>query len=155
MVIGGPRRGPRLSTTQPASGVSQVSVAMKIAKAIWMSAMLQPCALFIGLTNRVQAYCRLAIRIMQTMPSHNCDQRLARATRPGCMPSDIIASPETFPRRQHAVLVRADQSAKHAAAQLCDDRRGGAALDPGPAWGHISRAARGHRMMPPSLLDRK
>ena len=36
-----------------------------------MSAMLQPCAWFIGLTNRVQAYCRLAISIMQTMPSHN------------------------------------------------------------------------------------
>ena len=39
MVSGGPRRGPRLSTTQPATGVSQVSVAMKIAKAIWMLAM--------------------------------------------------------------------------------------------------------------------
>ena len=93
MVIGGPRRGPRLSTNQPATGVSQVSVAMKIANAIWISAILHPCALFIGLTNRVQAYCRFAIRIMQTMPSHSWDQRFARRTGPGRMLSDIIGAP--------------------------------------------------------------
>ena len=76
-MIGGPRLAPRASTIQPSIGVSQVSVAMKMEKATWMPAMLQPLAWCIGLTNRVQPYCRLAIRIMQTRPSQSCDQRSA------------------------------------------------------------------------------
>ena len=64
-------RGPRRSTTAPAAGVSQVSVAMKMLKAHWISATLQPRARCMGSTNRVQAYCRLAINAMQITPSHN------------------------------------------------------------------------------------
>src|SRR5690349_16705707 len=56
-------------------GVSQVSVAMKIANATWISAMLQPRAWWIGLTNSVQPYCRLAISTMHNTPSHSCSQR--------------------------------------------------------------------------------
>ena len=76
-MTGGPRRGPNASTSHPSTGVSQVSVAMKMENATWMAAMPQPWAWCIGLTNRVQAYCRLAIRIMQTRPSQSCDQRSA------------------------------------------------------------------------------
>src|SRR5579864_898437 len=76
-MIGGPRRAPRRSTIQPSIGVSQVSSAMKMEKANWISFRLQPWALCIGLTNSVQPYWRLAIRTMQATPSHNCDQRLA------------------------------------------------------------------------------
>ena len=46
-------------------GVSQVAKAMKIAKANWIEAIDQPCALFNGLTNNVQPYCKLAIITMQ------------------------------------------------------------------------------------------
>src|SRR5215469_7473581 len=83
IIIGGPRRGPSRSTIQPWNGVSQVSVAMKIEKATWMAPMLHPWVLFIGLTNRVQPYCRLAISTMQTTPSHSWDQRFARAATVG------------------------------------------------------------------------
>jgi hypothetical protein len=64
-MIFGPRSGPRKSTIQPSIGVSQVSKAMKIAKANWIEAIDQPCALFNGLTNNVQPYCKLAIITMQ------------------------------------------------------------------------------------------
>ncbi len=66
-MILGPRCGPSTSTIQPSIGVSQVSSAMKIAKANWIEAIDQPCALLIGLTNSVQPYCRLAIITMQMM----------------------------------------------------------------------------------------
>src|ERR1700722_9167972 len=56
-------------------GVSQVSVAMKMLNATWISAMVQPCAWWIGLTNRVQAYCRLAISTMHNTPSQSWTQR--------------------------------------------------------------------------------
>src|SRR5664280_2548183 len=61
----GPRSGPSMSTIQPSIGVSQVSRAMNIAKATWIEAMDQPCALLIGLTNSVQPYCCL----LYTSPS--------------------------------------------------------------------------------------
>src|SRR5215469_4295402 len=48
---------------------------MKMLNATWISAMLQPCAFCIGLTNSVHEYCRLAISTMQSTPSHNCTQR--------------------------------------------------------------------------------
>ncbi len=67
--------GPILSASQPSIGVSQVSSAMKMLKAIWMSATTQPWALFIGPTNNVQPYCRLAIITMQMMPAMSCHQR--------------------------------------------------------------------------------
>src|SRR6516225_2614600 len=73
----GPRCGPRTSATQPATGVSQVSSAMKIENANWMDAIDQPCALFIGLTNSVQPYCKLAIIIMQTTQIASKPQRTA------------------------------------------------------------------------------
>ncbi len=73
--------GPILSASQPSIGVSQVSSATKIAKATWMSATIQPCALFIGPTNKVQPYCRLAIITMQMMTAMSCHQRWA-ATAP-------------------------------------------------------------------------
>ena len=41
----GPFLGPSRSTIQPSIGVSQVSRAMKMLNAIWMSAIAQPCAL--------------------------------------------------------------------------------------------------------------
>ena len=63
--IFGPRCGPSTSTIQPSIGVSQVSSAIKIAKANWIDVIDQPCALLIGLTNSVQPYCRLAIITMQ------------------------------------------------------------------------------------------
>ena len=55
--------------------MNQVSSAMKMLNANWMSAIAQPCALFIGCTNSVQLYCRLAIIIMQTTPKMSCAQR--------------------------------------------------------------------------------
>ncbi len=71
----GPRCAPIRSTIQPSSGVSQVSSATNRLKAIWMSATAQPCARFIGWTNRVQPYCRLAIITIATMPMTSCSQR--------------------------------------------------------------------------------
>ena len=44
--------------------------------ATWISAITQPCALFIGLTNKVQPYCRLAIITMQMMPASSWSQRV-------------------------------------------------------------------------------
>src|ERR1700744_6033077 len=73
----GPLRGPIASTIQPSTGVSQVSSAMKILKASWISAMDQPWALLIELTKSVQPYCKLAISTMQTMPTVSCVQRVA------------------------------------------------------------------------------
>src|SRR5580693_2406723 len=75
-IILGPLRGPMASTIQPSTGVSQVSSAIKILNASWISAIDQPCALLIGLTNRVQPYCRLAISTMQAMPTTSWVQRV-------------------------------------------------------------------------------
>jgi hypothetical protein len=50
---------------------------MKMLKAIWISAMPQPCAWCIGLTNSVHAYCRLAISTMHNTPSQSCNHRFA------------------------------------------------------------------------------
>src|SRR5215472_19204807 len=71
----GPRRGPRTSAIHPWMGVSHVSSAMKMLNANWIDASDQPCALLIGLTNSVQPYCRLAIRIMQRMQQISCVHR--------------------------------------------------------------------------------
>src|SRR5579863_3344100 len=73
----GPLRGPIASTIQPSTGVSHVSSAMKMLNASWISAIDQPCALLIGLTKRVQPYCRLAISTMQITPTISCVQRVA------------------------------------------------------------------------------
>src|SRR5580704_2247365 len=78
-MILGPCRGPRISTIQPSTGVSQVSSAMKMANANWIDAIDQPCALLIGLTNSVHPYCRLAIITMQMMTIINWAQREALA----------------------------------------------------------------------------
>src|SRR5208282_4461484 len=56
-----------------------------------MSVVDQPCALFIGPTNNVQPYCRLAIITMQTMPAMSCHQRWG-ATAPMLL-SDISTPP--------------------------------------------------------------
>src|ERR1700723_2877772 len=72
----GPLRAPIASTIQPSTGVSQVSSAIKMLNASWISAIDQPCALLIGLTNSVQPYCRLAISTMQMMPTVSCPQRV-------------------------------------------------------------------------------
>ena len=82
MVNLGPRLAPSVSTIQPPAGVSQVSSAMKMLNAHWMSAMLQPCADWIGLTNNVQPYWRLAISIMLATPNRSCSHRLADGGRP-------------------------------------------------------------------------
>src|SRR5579872_392224 len=67
-------------------GVSQVSSATKMLKAIWMSATDHFVAVAIGLTNSVQPYCRLAISTMQMMPTINCVQRCDG----GCADCDIV-----------------------------------------------------------------
>ncbi len=69
-------RGPILSTSQPSSGTSQVSVTMKMEKATWMADSPQWCLAFIGVTNNVQPYCRLATSPMQTTPIASWNQRL-------------------------------------------------------------------------------
>src|SRR3954470_19871546 len=76
IVYFGPNRDPSVSTIQPPAGVSQVSSAMKMLNAHWISAMLQPCACLIGCTNSVQPYCKFAISIMLITPNRSCIQRL-------------------------------------------------------------------------------
>src|SRR5581483_7236526 len=66
---------PRESTIHPSSGVSQVSSATKVLNATWMLATSQECALAIGLTKKVQPYCRLAIIAMQMTPMISCIHR--------------------------------------------------------------------------------
>src|ERR1051325_2908889 len=68
-------RGPNLSTNQPSTGTSHVSVTTKIVNATWMPARLQPYFWAIGSTNSVQPYCRLATIAMQMTPMTNCSQR--------------------------------------------------------------------------------
>ena len=68
-------RGPYLSTNQPSTGTSHVSVTMKIVNATWMAARSQPCFSCMGLTKNVQPYCMLAIMHMQMTPKINCIQR--------------------------------------------------------------------------------
>src|ERR1700710_144494 len=68
-------RGPNLSTSQPSTGTSQVSTTTKIEKASWMEVRPQWFLASIGLTNRVQPYCRLAISAMHTMPMPSWTQR--------------------------------------------------------------------------------
>src|ERR1700688_112785 len=88
----GPRCGPSTSTIQPSMGVSHVSSAMKTAKATWIEAIDQPCALLIGLTNNVHPYCRLAIITMQMMQNVSWTQRVeddAIATRLAVVVMDI------------------------------------------------------------------
>ncbi len=46
-------------------------------KASWISAIDQPWALLMGLTNKVQPYCRLAISTMHMMPTISWVQRVA------------------------------------------------------------------------------
>ena len=72
-------RGPYLSTNQPSIGTSQVSVTTKIVKATWMAARSHPCCSCIGLTKKVQPYCRLAIMHMQITPNSSCSQRFGRS----------------------------------------------------------------------------
>src|SRR5215212_1218004 len=72
-------RGPYLSTNQPSIGTSQVSVTTKIVKATWIAARSHPCRSCIGLTKKVQPYCRLAIMHMQITPNSSCSQRFGRS----------------------------------------------------------------------------
>src|SRR6516162_3020093 len=67
--------GPKRSTSQPSTGTSQVSVSTKIVKATWIAGRPQWNFWSIGLTNKVQPYCRLAIITMQTMPTTNWTKR--------------------------------------------------------------------------------
>ena len=92
MVNFGPRLAPSESTIQPPAGVSQVSSAMKMLNAHWMSAIPQPCAAWIGLTNKVQPYCRLAISIMLITPNKSCSHRLADGGRSEAL-MDISVAP--------------------------------------------------------------
>src|SRR4051794_33344006 len=41
-----------------------------------MSVLRQPCFRWIGSTNSVQPYCRLATATIAAMPAHSCSQRL-------------------------------------------------------------------------------
>src|SRR5215813_11147863 len=78
--------GPNLSIKYPSNGTSHVSVRTKIVNATWMAARPQWYFSSIGLTNRVQPYCRLAIITMQMMPKISCPQRVA---------SDAVARVDT------------------------------------------------------------
>src|SRR5713101_1747665 len=69
--------GPKRSTSQPSTGTSQVSVSTKMVKATWIAARPQWYFWSIGLTNRVQPYCRLAIITMQMMPKISWPHRVA------------------------------------------------------------------------------
>lgn len=53
------------------AGVSQVSVAMKMRKAHWVSDTLQHQAACIEPTNSVHAHCRWAISAMQSTPNQS------------------------------------------------------------------------------------
>ena len=66
------RRGPYLSTNQPSIGTNQVSITTKIVKAHWIAVRSQPNFCWIGSTNSVQPYCRLAIMAMQITPKASC-----------------------------------------------------------------------------------
>ena len=59
-------------------------------KAIWMSATAQPWATFIGWTNNVQPYCRLAIITMQTMPMISWSQRFTAGMAAGAPADDAL-----------------------------------------------------------------
>ncbi len=54
-------RGPIRSISHPSNGCTNVCSRMKSVNAPWTSDCCQPLAARIGPTNRVQAYCRLAI----------------------------------------------------------------------------------------------
>src|SRR5690242_955066 len=84
----------------PSIGVSQVSVAIKMLNATWISAMLQPCACRIGPTKSVQPYCRFAISTMQSTPSQSCTQRFGLR----CAIADMIASRNCNEQRESPCL---------------------------------------------------
>src|SRR5690349_18050447 len=106
----GPRFGPRTSASQPATGVSHVSSAMKIEKATWIEAIDQPCALLMGLTNSVQPYCRLAIIIMQMTQIASRTQRVAATlsvrTALDAVVIIIVLPGDRYPRLPFCVLCR-------------------------------------------------
>src|SRR3954470_22749124 len=80
---------------------------MKMLNANWMSAIAQPCALFIGCTNSVQLYWRLAIIIMQTTPKMSCAQRLtgvAALCGGGILPPSRFAAATTRGRRRQSAV---------------------------------------------------
>src|SRR5437764_6941817 len=72
------KRGPIRSTRYPSIGTSQVSTRTKIVNVTWIADRLHPRVSWIGLTNKVQPYCRLAIIDMQTTPRLSCHQRPSR-----------------------------------------------------------------------------
>src|SRR3984957_12693158 len=115
----GPRFGPSTSAAQPRIGVSQVSSAMKMAKANWIAAIDQPCALLIGLTNSVQPYCRLAIRTMQRMTKISWLQRVAPSV---AVAGAAVVTVDIFRpafSNAAAALVRPGRSKRHAADGFC------------------------------------
>src|SRR5665647_911547 len=60
-------RGPYLSTSQPSTGTNQVSTRIKIENDNWMADRPQWFLASNGLTNKVQAYCRLATKAMHCL----------------------------------------------------------------------------------------
>src|SRR5258707_8689369 len=82
-------------------GTSHVSVSTKIVKATWIAALDQPYLSAIGLTNRVQPYCRFAIIAMQTMPMTSCIHRyeagLVIVLKPAACASLLINSSFVVP----------------------------------------------------------
>ena len=87
---------------------------MKMLKATWISAMLQPWAWWIGLTNSVQAYCRLAISTMHSTPSQSWTQRFGALLRSricghpeDCLTVGFDPSLRPFSRVMFALCVRA------------------------------------------------
>src|SRR5271154_3503529 len=69
--------GPNLSTRYPSTGTSQVSIRTKMVKATWMAARPQWYLASMGLTKRVQPYCRFATLAMQITPSMSCTHGIA------------------------------------------------------------------------------
>src|SRR5215471_8238946 len=74
--------GPKRSTNHPSIGTNQVSVSTKMLNATWMVGRPQWNRASIGLTNRVQPYCRFAIIVMQTMPRTSMTQRTVGPVAP-------------------------------------------------------------------------
>src|SRR5271169_4351448 len=68
---------------------------MKMLNANWMLATSQLCRCCIGVTKRVQPYCRLAISTMQTMPMMSCVQRFELLA---CVALSAMVSSNVFQR---------------------------------------------------------
>src|ERR1700722_17067039 len=71
------QRGPNRSTKYPSTGISHVSMSTNKVTATWIGGRPQGYFASIGLTNRVQPYCRFATAAMHMTPIMSCTQGFA------------------------------------------------------------------------------